>query len=195
MKKFLIIETINNRAGASEGKALEEALKLWKDYADQREAGHLEIEPSEEAYTESEFRKLLGKSVDYLHVSAHGESKGNIHRLEIGRQEERGKIIKRGVFVGSDLVREAKVKARRILVSACFSGHQEFAEAFFSDNRLGVYLGPCREVDFVTAFAVALSFHLGLYNKSIKVGRSIDDKGRIFSSGTYYYYRSPQDLR
>lgn len=34
MKRLLIIETINNLAGASEGKAIEQGLRLMLDYMD-----------------------------------------------------------------------------------------------------------------------------------------------------------------
>ena len=194
MKTLLIIETINN-LGASEGVALENALNLTQDYIDQRERyskQYLRIKPCQKVYTESKFLKLLGKDVDYLHISAHGDKSG----LEIGRKEKRGKTIKRGLTITPNKIRtEVNVKASRVFVSACNAGHKELAKAFFSDGRDGIYLGPCRKVNFDEAFLISLSFHRGLFDKSLEAGRDIVLKdGRLFDRGTYYYFRSPQDL-
>jgi hypothetical protein len=200
MKRLLIIEAIDN-PDASEGKAVEAGLKLIRDYMDQRAARHLKIEPCQEAYTKPKFLKLLKKDVDYLHISAHGDimkkhERDNRHVLEIGRKEQRGKIIKKGVLVTPNEISKVRVKARNIFVNACFSGHEDLARAFFSDRRKGIYLGPCRKVSFDTAFLVALNFHRGLFlDQSIRKGIKYVDKDRsIGSSGTYYYFESPNDF-
>jgi hypothetical protein len=206
VKKLLIIETIDNLAGVSEGKAIEQGLRLMLDYMDQRIARHLKIEPCQEAYTKSKLKKLLKKDVDYLHISSHGcvkrklngrkLEKGNRHVLEIGRKEKRGKIIKEGIFVTPDEISSAQVKARNVFVSACFSGHEDLAKAFFKDRRNGVYLGPCRKVSFDTALLVALNFHRGLFlDQSIRKGMNYVLKDRsLGQSGTYYYFMSTRDL-
>ena len=206
MKRLLIIETIDNLAGASEGKAIEQGLKLMLDYRDQRLARHLKIEPCQEAFTASKFLKLLKKDVDYLHISSHGcvkrklkgrkLEKGNRHVLEIGRKEKRGKTIREGTFVTPDEIRSVQAKARNVFMSACFSGHEDLAKAFFEDHRNGVYLGPCRKVSFDTALLVALNFHRGLFlDQSIRKGMNYVVKDRsLGQSGTYYCFMSPRDL-
>lgn len=206
MKRLLIIETIDNLAGVSEGKSIEQCLKLMVDSIDQRVARHLKIDPCQEAYTTSDLLKLLKKDVDYLHISSHGcvkrklkgrkLEKGNRHVLEIGRKEKRGKIIREGIFVTPDEIRSAQTKARNVFVSACCSGHEDLAKAFFDDRRNGVYLGPCREVSFDTALLVALNFHRGLFlDQSIRKGMNYVVKDRsLGQSGTYYCFMSPRDL-
>jgi len=206
MKKLMIVETINNLVGASEGKAIEQGLKVMVDYMDQRSARHLKIEPCQEAYTKSEFLKLLKRGVDYLHISAHGcvktrldkrkLEKGNRHVLEIGRKEKHGGIVKEGTFVTPDEISGIGVKARNIFVSACFAGHEDLAKAFFSDGREGVYLGPCRKVSFDIAYLVALNFHRGLFiDQSLRRGMNYVVKDlSLGPSGTYYYFESPRDL-
>lgn len=188
MKKLLIIETINNMA--SEGIALEQGLKLMLDYTDQRTGRHLKISPCKTAFKKSDFLKLIKKDVDYLHISAHGE----IENLEIGRQEKRGKILKKGDTVTAEEIENTPVKAKNIFVSACFGGHKKFFEAFFSDKRDGVYIGPCRKVPFDEAFLTALNFHRGIFvDQSLSKGISYIKKDNSVKS-SYQYFKSPKHL-
>lgn len=202
----MILETINNLAGASEGKAIEQGLKLILEYMDQRTGRHLKIESCKEAFTKQEFGRLLRREVDYLHVSAHGCKRSKINGkklekkdryvLEIGRKEKSGKIIKRGEFVTPSEIKKIPVKATNIFVSACFSGHEDLAKAFFSDERKGIYLGSRKKISFDTAFLVALHFHRGCFlDQSITKGVDYVNKDRSLGrSGTYYLLRSPRDL-
>lgn len=191
MKRLLTIETINNPAGASEGRAIEQCLKLMLDYMNQRTARHLKIDPCQQAYTRSKFLKLLKEDVDYLHISAHGKRSA----LEIGRKEKRGKIIQKGTDITPDEIRDAGVKAKYVFVSACSSGHEDLAEAFFSDRRKGIYLGPCKKIDFEKALLVALNFYRGLFlENSLRKGINYVARDRSIGPSTYYYFESPRDF-
>ena len=199
MSKLLIIETINNRF-ASEGKALEQSLNLILDAMDQRIARHFEVEYCT-AFTKSKFKNLLQTDCKFLHISAHGTSnndlkKGNRHVLEIGKKEERGQTIKEGKTVTPKEIKKLEIKAKTVFVSACFSGHNDLANAFFNDRRKGIYIGPCRKIDFEQAFLVALHFYRGAFlEKSIKKGiNNVLKDYTLGPHGTYYYFKSPTDL-
>lgn len=200
MSKLLIIETINNRF-ASEGKTLEQALNLILDCMDQRKARHLEIEYFT-AFTKSKFMDRLKHECEFLHISSHGTTdngleKGNRHVLEIGRKEERGQTIKNGRQVTPNEIKELEIKAKTVFVSACFSGHNDMANAFFNDRRKGVYIGPCRRIDFEKAFLVALHFYRGAFlEKSLRKGmNNISKDYTMGPHGTYYYFQSPRDIK
>jgi len=206
MKKLLIIETIDNKTGASEGKAIEQGLKLILDHMDRRKGRHLKIKPCETAFTKSDFEKLIRKDVDYLHISAHGTTRKKIngktlakedrHVLEIGRKEKSGRRIRTGEIITPSEIKKIPVKARNIFVSACFGGHRDLAKVFFNDRRKGIYLGPCRGISFDTAFLVAIHFHRGGFlDQSIRRGINNVRKDRSLGrSGTYYYFKSPTDF-
>jgi hypothetical protein len=88
MKKLLIIETIPDCHGASEGIALQQSLEIMKKSWDGRTTRQLKIDV-EQAFTKKSFLTKIEEETDFLHISAHGKvkktKKGNQHVLLIGK--------------------------------------------------------------------------------------------------------------
>jgi hypothetical protein len=185
MKTLLIIETIPDRR-ASEGKALKHALEIMMKSWDGRTMRHLKI-IVKKAYTKKKFRSLLQKEVDYLHISAHGDisegDKRNRHILLIGK----------GLKVKPDEIRRWKPKARNIFVSACSTGYEDLASAFFDFDKTkkGRFLAPLKDPYFDEAFLIALQFHRGAflegsYRKALRYFEELSSVKK-----TYGYFTFP----
>ncbi len=155
MKRLLIIETIPDRHGASEGNALKQSLEIMKKSWDGRTTRQLKIDV-EHAYTKKAFLTLIEEETDFLHISAHGKKKKTTkqHILAIGKAKKE---------VTPDEIKKRNPKATCIFISACYAGYSDLASAFFHDGRKGFYLAPASEPPFDEAFLVALQFHRGAF--------------------------------
>jgi hypothetical protein len=186
MKTLLIVETIPDRR-ASEGKALKEALEIMKKSWDGRTVRHLRID-MKKAYTKKELRSLLQKDSDHLHISAHGSTskrdKRNRHVLLIGRK----------IRVKPDDIRKWKPKARNIFVSACNTGYEDLASAFFDfdSTKKGRFMAPLKEPYFDEAFLTAVQFHRGAFLEGSyrKAERHLEELGSVRK--TYCYFKFPK---
>lgn len=185
MKTLLIVETVPDRT-ASEGEALKKAIEIMKKGWDGRTTRHLRI-IARKAYTKKEFRRLLRRNADYLHISAHGkilkEDSENRHALVIGRD----------LVVKPDEIRKWKPRAKNVFVSACNTGYKDLASAFFDfdKKKKGTFLAPLRAPTFDEAFLVALQFHRGAFLEGSfrKAKRYFGDLGSM--EKTYGHFKFP----
>jgi hypothetical protein len=168
MKKLLIIETIPDSNDITEGMALKQSLEIMKKSWDKRTTRQMEINV-EQAFTKKAFLDKIEEQTDFLHISAHGNKDNTInqHVLFIGKTKK--KVI-------PDEIKNCNCKATGIFVSACCTGYNDLASAFFSDGREGFYLGPVSKPLFDEAFLVALQFHRGAFleefaNKGVNAGK------------------------
>ena len=199
MKRLLIIETIPDRHGASEGIALKQALEIMKKSWDGRTTRQLKIDV-EQAFTKKSFLSKIEEETDFLHISAHGkkEKTGDRHILLVG---------KTGKEVTPDDVKKRNPKAACIFVSACCAGYNDLASSFFCNGRKGFYLAPVSKPPFDEAFLVALQFHRGAFleefaGKGVNVGKErVGKRTRNLVAELksvkrkYGYFEFPRDLQ
>ena len=179
MPKLVLIEGLPKYENVNEAKAITLALEIMKKEIDGRRARHLKIIPHT-AETKRDFMRWLEKDTDFLHISAHGESKKGQTILNITRN----------ATITPDEIVDLDIKARVIFINACQQSRKDMAYAFLDSRnaKKRYFIAPHKDVPFDEAFIIALYFYRKAFlNKSKNLSKALNYVYHLKDIKTNYF--------